>query len=62
MLAQAKKQLSDCFTDIYRGFELTILLLKMMLVENNMLFLASYGLLYLITLLTLTFGALRMII
>lgn len=62
MLAQAKKQLSDCFTDIYRGFELTILLLKMMLVENNMLFLASYGLLYLITLLTLKFGALRKII
>ena len=33
----------------------------MMLVENNMLFLVSYGL-YLITLLTLKLGALRMII
>lgn len=62
MLAEAKKQLSGCSIDILRGFEPIILLLKMMLVKNNMLFLALYGFLYLIILLTLKLGALSMII
>lgn len=62
MLAQPKKQLSGCFIDIFRGFELIILLLKMMLVRNNMFFQALYSLLYLITLLTLKLGALSMIV
>lgn len=48
--------------DIFRGFEPIILLLRMMLRKNNMLFLALYGLLYLIKLLTLKLGALSMII
>lgn len=48
--------------DIFRGFELIILLLEMMLRNNNMLFLALFGLLYLIILLTLKLGALSMII
>lgn len=45
MLAQAKKQLSGCFIDVFRGFEPIILLLKTMLIKNNMFFLALYGLL-----------------